>query len=187
MARGDARVGKWRENWRMEWVASTLQTTSEHGVSSITAADAHNSAATSRLNWRPSRFKWTRPFRRKTNSGFCACAITFQTQSTMFRTLQNSFRSTENCLLLQSRCRVAMRSVGMAWGLNHAECRWAELWSCSIKHSTDRQMRAKHPTILSLSLSIQPASHPNLPDNVSLQRLYMQLAARGPRSPFKCT
>ena len=28
------------------------------------------------------RFKWTRPFRRKTKSGFCACAITFQTQYT---------------------------------------------------------------------------------------------------------
>jgi len=27
----------------MEWVASTLQTTSEHGVSSITTADAHTS------------------------------------------------------------------------------------------------------------------------------------------------
>ena len=31
----------------------------------------------------PHRFKWTRPFRRKTKSGFCACAITFQTQSTI--------------------------------------------------------------------------------------------------------
>ena len=30
------------------------------------------------------RFKWTRPFRRKTKSGFCACAITTQTQSTIF-------------------------------------------------------------------------------------------------------
>jgi hypothetical protein len=29
----------------------------------------------------PRRFKWTRPFRRKTKSDFCACAITFQTQS----------------------------------------------------------------------------------------------------------
>jgi len=37
----------------MEWVASTLHTTSEHGVSSITTADAHSSAASSRLNWRP--------------------------------------------------------------------------------------------------------------------------------------
>jgi len=66
----------------MEWVASTLHTTSEHGVSSITIADAHTSFASSRLNWRLRRFKWTRPFRRWTKSGFCACAITFQTQST---------------------------------------------------------------------------------------------------------
>jgi len=66
----------------MEWVASTLHATSEHGVSSITTADAHTSAASSRINWRPCRFKWTRPFRRKTKFGFCACAITFQTHST---------------------------------------------------------------------------------------------------------
>jgi len=30
---------------------NTLHTTSEHGVSSITTADAHSSAASSRLNW----------------------------------------------------------------------------------------------------------------------------------------
>ena len=53
MAHGDAREGKWRRNWRMEWVASTFHTTSEYSVSSITNADAHNSAASSRLNWRP--------------------------------------------------------------------------------------------------------------------------------------
>jgi hypothetical protein len=82
MAHGDARERKWRGNWRMEWATSALHTTSEHGVSSITTADAHTSAASSRLNWRPRRFKWTRPFRRKTKYGFCACAITFQTQST---------------------------------------------------------------------------------------------------------
>ena len=82
MAHGDAWNGKWRGNWRMEWVASTLHTTSEHGVSNITTADAHNSAASSRLNWRPRRLKWTRPFCRKTKSGFCACAITFQLAST---------------------------------------------------------------------------------------------------------
>ena len=85
MAHGDAREGNWRGNWRMEWVASTLHTTSEHGISSIktiTTADAHTLAASSRLNWRPRWFKWTRPFRRKTKSGFCAWAITFQTQST---------------------------------------------------------------------------------------------------------
>jgi len=45
-------------------------------LSSITTADA-----SSRLNWRTRRFKCTRPFRRKTKSGFCACAITFQLAS----------------------------------------------------------------------------------------------------------
>jgi hypothetical protein len=84
MAHGDAREGKWRENWQMEWIASTLHTTSEQGVSNITTADVHTSSASSRLNWRPPprQFKSIRPFRRKTKSGFCACAITFQTQST---------------------------------------------------------------------------------------------------------
>jgi len=53
MAHDDARQGKWRGNWRMQWGASTLHTTSEHGVSSITIADAHTSAASSRLNLRP--------------------------------------------------------------------------------------------------------------------------------------
>ena len=81
MAHGDAREGTWRGNWRMGWVASFLHTASEHSVSSITTADVHTLAGSSRLNWRPRRFKWTRPFRRKTKSGFCACAITFQTQS----------------------------------------------------------------------------------------------------------
>jgi hypothetical protein len=60
MAHGNARQGKWRGNWRMEWVASTLHTTWEHGVSCITTADAPcittadapTSAASSRLNWR---------------------------------------------------------------------------------------------------------------------------------------
>jgi len=82
MAHGDAREGKWRGNWRMEWLASTLHITPEQRVSSITTADAHTSAASSRLSWRPRWFKWTRSFRRKTKSGFCACAITFQLAST---------------------------------------------------------------------------------------------------------
>jgi len=47
----NAQEGKWRGNWRMEWVASTVHATSERGVSSIATADAHTSAASSRLNW----------------------------------------------------------------------------------------------------------------------------------------
>jgi len=112
MAHGDARVGKWRGNWRMEWVASTLHTTSEHCVSNITTADAHTSAASSRLNWRPSRFKWTRPFRRKTKSGFCACAVTFQTQSTLRMETGSSFQC--NNLMQISKEQVFVYFVGFA-------------------------------------------------------------------------
>jgi len=82
MAHCDAQEGKWRGNWWIQWVASTLHTTLEHGASSITTTDAHTSASGSRLNWRPSGFKWTCPFRWKTKPGFCVCAITFQTHST---------------------------------------------------------------------------------------------------------
>jgi len=70
MAHGDAREGKGRRNWRMEWVGSTLHTTSEHGLSNIsitTTADGHTSAASGRLNWRPRRFKRTRPFAERRN------------------------------------------------------------------------------------------------------------------------
>ena len=59
-------------------------TTSGRGVSSITTADAHTSAASIGLKWLPRWFKWTRSFRRKTKSGFCACAITFQTHYTCY-------------------------------------------------------------------------------------------------------
>jgi len=79
---------QWRTGWEVKGKLANgvgsqySHTTTERGVSSITTADAHNSAASSRLNWRPRRIRWTRPFRRKTKSGLCACAITFQTQST---------------------------------------------------------------------------------------------------------
>ena len=56
-------------NWRMQWVDSTLHTTSEHGVSSITTADAAHLGLPA-VDWTdaplpPGRFKWTRPFRPK--------------------------------------------------------------------------------------------------------------------------
>ena len=50
------------------------------------SADANSSTASSRLNWHPRRFKWTRPFRWKTKSCFCACAITFRTSCTHLKT-----------------------------------------------------------------------------------------------------
>ena len=81
-------------------------TTSERGVSSITKADAHTSAANSRLNWRPRRFKWTRPFLRKTKSGFCACAITFQTHYTILESVG-----------VQATCTYASRALVFKHGV----------------------------------------------------------------------
>ena len=93
IAHGDAREEKRRGDWWMEWVASTLHTTSEHGASSITTADAHTSADSSQLNWLPRWFKWAHPFCQETKSGFCACAITFQMQSTGFLQLNVGFQT----------------------------------------------------------------------------------------------
>jgi len=71
----------------MQLVASTLHTISEHGVSSITTADAHTSAASSRLNWRPpADLNGLVRLAAKTKSDFfCACAITFQPGSNTLR------------------------------------------------------------------------------------------------------
>jgi len=123
MAHADAREGKWRGNWRMEWVASTLHTTSEHGVSSITTADAHTSAASSRLNWRPRLFKWTRPFRRKTKSGFCACAITFQKQSTACPLCNIFWHFVSQAVNLLQLMLRANAKVGR-WADRHTQARW---------------------------------------------------------------
>jgi len=78
MAHRDAREGKWRGKIWMEWVASSLALYVRTRSIQSLSADPHFSTASSRLNWHPRRFKWTRPFRRKTKSGFCACAITFR-------------------------------------------------------------------------------------------------------------
>ena len=114
MAHGDVREGKWRGNWRTEWLASNLHTTSELGVSSITSADAYSSAASSRLNWRSRRFKWTPPFRRKTKSCFCACAIRFQTRSTA-RYVRNQIS------FLRAPCYPSIK-IGVCNGFNVLMC-----------------------------------------------------------------
>jgi hypothetical protein len=116
MAHGDARRGG--GNWRMEWVASTLHIISEHGVSSITTAYAHTSAASSRLNWRPRQFEWTRPFRRKTECGFRACAITFHLAS-RWRTgsVLSPVTSQKSCVLTFTLLLLSYGQASEAWEL----------------------------------------------------------------------
>jgi len=96
----------------MEWIASTLHTTLEHGVSSITTADAHTSAASSRLNWSPRRFKWTLPFSWKTKSGFCACAIAFQLA---FNSVATSWNGLLEGSVLCSQLSTHNRQVTFYW------------------------------------------------------------------------
>ena len=90
----------------MQWVASTLHTTSEHGVSSITTADAHTSAVSSRLNWRPpADLNGLVLFARKTKFCFCACAITFQLAFTA-DLIVTCLRVPRKCWMIVGTCSV---------------------------------------------------------------------------------
>jgi len=62
----------------------------------------------------PRRFKWTRPFRRKTKCGFCARSITFQKQSTSQHCCNwLIFVMQANCVLFELRSQVLYRSCGI--------------------------------------------------------------------------
>jgi hypothetical protein len=105
-------------------------------TSSITTADAHTSAASSRLNLRPRLFKWTRLFRRKTKSGFCACVITFQTHSTT----EFHFRFRTHLLILLfsilpgGRLTVCSPSYWLRRFIKHEYIKWARKvsWKSTI-------------------------------------------------------
>jgi hypothetical protein len=82
----------------------------------------HFSTASSWLNWAPPPIEMDSPFRRKTNSGFCACAVTFRVGSTLFSERQRL--SSEVCfrwiltsedLILESFERTDWEF--QAWGL----------------------------------------------------------------------
>ena len=65
VAHGDAREEKWRGKRRMEWVAkqSSVWLGTVHPVLLQSfSPDLHSKKASTRLNWHPRRYKWTRPF-----------------------------------------------------------------------------------------------------------------------------
>ena len=136
--------GEVKGNWRLEWIASPLHTTSEHGVSSITTADSHTSAASSRLNWRPCRFKWTRPFRRKTKSGVCMCTITFQTQSTTRIHIHKSYICPQNALVF----RMISTSKWVYFPAQNSQ-----IASAVVKKCVHREVRAESLNIIRVKLS----------------------------------
>ena len=63
----------------MEWVASTLTLPRNVMYPALLPLMRTTRLPVVECTDAPRRFKWTRPFRRKTKSGICACAITFQT------------------------------------------------------------------------------------------------------------
>ena len=67
MAHGDAREGKWRGNWRMEWVASTLTLHRNVGYPALLPLMRTSRLPGSRQNWHPRRFKWTLRFAKRRN------------------------------------------------------------------------------------------------------------------------
>jgi len=110
MAYGDAREGKWWGNWRMEWVSVLFAQPRNMEYPALLLL-----MRTPRLpvvDWTdaPCRFKWTRPFRRKTKPGFCACAITFQTQSAkqIFAAVVVRFENTSPLLYIYSNRKIGL-------------------------------------------------------------------------------
>ena len=82
MAHGDAREGS--EGEAGEWSGYPVLFTLPRNMVYPALLPLMRTPRLPAVDWTdaPGRFKWTRPFIRKTKSGFCACAITFETQST---------------------------------------------------------------------------------------------------------
>ena len=78
MAHGDAREGKWRGNWRMDWVATTL--TLPWNVVCPALLTLLRTPRPPAVDWTDAPGDWNGlvRFRRKMKNGFSACAIMFQ-------------------------------------------------------------------------------------------------------------
>ena len=108
----------------------------------------------------PGRFKWTRPFRRKTKSCFCACAITFQTQST-YRNIELWVRHSRCCLsqiihigvigtVVLVRRRIAVRWCH--WPLRRS-CRRAATASATSCSGTHTHTQARIPATVQAAVN----------------------------------
>ena len=126
-------------------------------MSSITQADAHTSAASSRLNWHPHRFKWTRPFQGKTKSGFCAYAITFRTSYTPHPrgvTFLRNYTSSEGSINVSTLITVLTRASVLHISI-YFLC-FLELVHGFLPHSWD--IRRAEPKFRVLSFITQPVT-----------------------------
>ena len=116
VAHSDAWEGKWRGNWRMEWVASTLKPTPNVVYPAL--LKLMRTPRLPAVDWTdaPHRFKRTRPFRGKTKSGFCACAITFRT----------SYNTDFFCIIL---CSISLLSFPERFNFPHSRFVFQSIYS----------------------------------------------------------
>jgi len=95
----------------------------------------------------PGQFKWTSPFRRKTKSGFCACAITFQLTSTASIVLFLSYCTAPvNCVPLEQETGVMSYCVSSVCTLQMASYFIALMWASNID-SVFRRIRFHSITV----------------------------------------
>ena len=112
-------VGEVKGNMRVKWVASSLALYHRTRCIQHYYRWCAHLVCQQSTELPPRQFKWTRPFRWKTKSGFCACAITFQ----MCSTSVTSWIFVQGCTCppflpsaLQFGARSASRSVAKSVG-----------------------------------------------------------------------
>jgi len=96
MADADAREGKWRGNWRMEWVASTL--TLPQNVVYPVLLTLMRTPRLPAVDWTDAPADLNGLVMK---SGLCACAITFQTHSTTNHTRVMGFFLLHNISIIR--------------------------------------------------------------------------------------
>ena len=149
VAHGDAREEKWRGKRRMEWVAKQASVwlgTVHPVLLQSFSADPHSKKASTRLNWHPRRYKWTRPFRWKTESGFCACAITFRFHSTTNSTNVGPCKITTRMLkpTADQKTRIALNIiVSQTWHLSCVKYKQDRKQYCNQIHHFDSRKQNK--------------------------------------------
>ena len=106
------------------------------------SADPHSEKARTRLNWHPRRYKWTRPFRWKTESGFCACAVTFRFHST----------SSSLCGVTDQFCDILLNNVTLNWPWHFVNVFPSYFWSFFM----DGLIRMHRNSLLKLTVDYTP-------------------------------
>jgi hypothetical protein len=122
MAHGEAREGKCRGNWRMEWVASTL--TLPRNVVYQALLTLMRTPRLPAVDWTdfPADLNGFVRFGEKMKSGFCACTITFQMHYTRWCPPSFQISVVASLPLTDIYLYTKERTVEVSIFSNHWEC-----------------------------------------------------------------